>query len=696
MGGVLGARALCADTLGEGWSWRRPIAFKQALSDAPGESTAWVEFYANGRQAPDGADIRVTTADRVVLPSKVMQVSRDSDFLRVAFATRGDGPYYVWWGNPKAEKPAKELEIKRGILLEVSHNTVAGLAALDAPQGPVLASFILPEISIGFNPLGEERQMVLHYTGAFKIERPISVQWAFTVNDLATLTIDGKEIARETQQQLNSQVRSPVTMELAAGWHTLDIKQVNLNQPNVILALAWQRPGEKAFTPVPGAIFAPLSKGVVGGLEKVAGNGAVTAVPDITVEPAAEGFLPPASYGQRYTFEVMYPANLNPLILWDFGDGQTMAGLKKVSHMYLGPGVYPITARLAAGPGAGVDGGSATFRLAVKERLYEKFPRPTEDSIATMRSVLKDYRPEKLPGEQALRGMMFFEKAGDDDGQVNWGKAWLRAKDVVPPADGLVFDEAFNLARLEIARKDYKGAAETYRLAAVKATGMQTRTNLLRHEVMTLCDYVDDADSAVTESQDWLKKIRSSNKAQVRAGQEALAYALIAKGDGQGAKAAVDAAMIAADANPVPVARGTAPEGGTADVFHQRQVRQGVLTRNVENYLQSFQQTRDSKDLDTALTLLNQWELEFPDALWDGFTRTLRVKLAAAEGHNLIAARIALAHARANPEGFYAAELLYRAAENFKLGGAPQQAQTVRDLLIAKYPESPYARGTPK
>jgi hypothetical protein len=687
-GMALGSGAARGEVLGDGWMWRRPVAFKQAVSDAPGENMAWVEFYANGQQQPDGRDLRVTTPDRMVLPSKVMQVSRDNDRVRLAFATRADGPYYVWWGNPKAEKPAKELEVKRGIWLEVSRNTVAGAAAINAAPGPVLASFVLPEVDLGYNPFGEERQMVLHYTGAFKIDRAITAQMAFTVNDMGVLTIDGKEVDRQIKVGLRGQVRQSVAVPLSAGWHTLDIKQVNQQAPNVVMALAWQRPGEKVFSAFPGTIFAPAARGTAGGLEKVGAPGTgVTSMPDIAIEAVAEGFLPPNFYGQRYSFEALYPANARPMILWDFGDGQTYAGLKKVSHMYLGPGVYPVTLTLgasgAAGAAAGADMPGMTVRLAVKDRLYDKFPRPAEDSVETIRSVLRDYKPEKLPGEQAFRGMVFYEAASDGDGQVLWGKAWLAGKDAAPPADAAVFDETFALARLQIQRKDFKGATASFRLAAAKAAGMEARANLMRHEVMTLCDYVDDADAAVAEARDWLKKINAANKAQGQTVQAALAYALIAKGDGKAAKAAVDAAAALGGVVPVPTGRGA---GGTAaDVYNQREIRQGVLTRNVENYIQT-------RDLNTALTLLNQWELEFPEALWEGYTRTLRVKVAAAEGRNLVAARIALAHARANPDGFYAAELLYRAAENFKLGGEQQQAKTVMDLLASKYPESPYAR----
>jgi TolA-binding protein len=64
----------------------------------------------------------------------------------------------------------------------------------------------------------------------------------------------------------------------------------------------------------------------------------------------------------------------------------------------------------------------------------------------------------------------------------------------------------------------------------------------------------------------------------------------------------------------------------------------------------------------------------------------------AAEGRNLDAARIALQHAQAGPNGPNAAELLFRSAENAKLGGDAAQAQTTLDQLRHQYPDSPFAR----
>src|SRR4051812_23472815 len=64
-----------ADTLGDGWAWRRPLTFRQAASDAPGDNIAWAEFYTNGAQQTDGADLRITTAERAIVPHKIMQIS---------------------------------------------------------------------------------------------------------------------------------------------------------------------------------------------------------------------------------------------------------------------------------------------------------------------------------------------------------------------------------------------------------------------------------------------------------------------------------------------------------------------------------------------------------------------------------------------------------------------------------------------
>jgi len=678
MVGPLALRLIRAEILPGGWTYRRALSFKAAVSDAPGENLAWAEFYANGTQKGDGSDIRVSMGSGAIVPCRVMQVSGENDLIRIAFVTHGDGPYYVWWGNPQAEKPTGELEVKRGVFVDVfrsgggmarDENGIEGMF----DRGTHVGSVFVPQIFLAYNPLGEERGAMLHYTAQFRIDTAINPEFAFTVQDAGVLKIDGNVVQSQFRGGLRGRARESETVDLAAGWHSIDVTQVNQGSANTGVVVAWRRPGEKGFNTMPAGIFAPVATATAGPLEKVgAGGGGYAA--DFSVSPEAEAFVPPEAFVPRYVFEAQMPESFgNAGIAWDFGDGQTASGLKKVNHYFLSPGTYAVTLTVKQGFSAegGANGFTTTRRILVQNRMYARFPRPPQDGDKTVRAVLRDYDLKKLSAANALTGMLFFKDQDDGDEQVAWGRAWLESKDA-PASDKTLFDETFDLGWLLEARKDYRAAAEMFRLASIKQTGVLTRLDLMRYQVMTLCDYVDDADGALAVARDWQTKINDASTEQLRRVQGAMLYAAIAKGDSKLAQATV------AD---IGTLKGSA--------YNDAEIRQGVLARNIEAYIQS-------RDYDTALQLIDQWELEFPSAIWDGFTRTLWVKLLAAEGRPMIAARVALAHAKANASGFYAAELLYRAAENFKDAGEETQAKAAMDLLTSKYPESPYARGAGK
>ncbi|MEI8195030.1 MAG: hypothetical protein WCI73_03890, partial [Phycisphaerae bacterium] len=82
----------------------------------------------------------------------------------------------------------------------------------------------------------------------------------------------------------------------------------------------------------------------------------------------------------------------------------------------------------------------------------------------------------------------------------------------------------------------------------------------------------------------------------------------------------------------------------------------------------------------------------FPAAIIEGNSRLLKYRLRMAEGQPLLAARVALAHAKGVTNSYYAAELLYRASVAFKAAGKEADANAALDLLTSKYPESPYAQ----
>jgi hypothetical protein len=286
-----------------------------------------------------------------------------------------------------------------------------------------------------------------------------------------------------------------------------------------------------------------------------------------------------------------------------------------------------------------------------------------------VQSVLKEYDPKKLPGAAALEGMLFYKDQGNAEGQIAWGRAWLQSRDG-QLSDKTLLEEATDLGRLLVSRKDDREAAEVLALGSeVPSAGMLTRLDLLHQRVLVLCQNLDDADAAIAVVKQWQGKINAGNVDQIRHLAASMLEAAIGKGDAKMAQAAL---------------AGLAPmKGGN---YNDAEIKQGVLARNIEAYIRTG-------DLETAGKLLDQWEFDYPAAIWDGFTRTLRVKLLAAESHHERAARVAMAHARTNPGGFYAAELLYRAAQEFKAAKQETQAKAAMDLLTSKYPESPYARG---
>jgi len=654
-----------AEVLPDGWPYRRAVAFKQATSDAPGDNIAWVEFFSNGAHKADGSDIRVTAADRQVVPHRIMQVSGDNDFVRVAFATKGDGPYYVWWGNDKAAAPAKDLEIKRGIYAEIFRytegraNDQKSMDKLYERAGKPMGALFVPEVFLGHNPLGEEWSALIRYSAVFRIDRAINAEWAYSVNDSGYLLINDKLIQQRYSDGWSYDARNAKKVDLPVGFHALKATQANINGGNTGVVVAWRRPGDKNFEPLPRAIFTPVATGNAGPLEQPKAGGAYTA--DFTIDPVAEAFTPPEHYMQRWVFDAVYPDNWRPKITWQFGDGQTDTTQKKVHHYYLTPGTYTVTLTIENGGNRSV----ATRRISIKDRMYQRFPKPREDDYKTVSGVLADYDLTKLSGDALFRGMAYFKAEAQFDEVAKWGRAFVAHKD--PFNERVLIDEVFDLSRLFQLRKDYKASAEVYRLAAGKQVSMETKLRLMLHHAGVLCDYLDDGPGALAALQEAERQINPANKQQRHTLLTAMAYAAVARGDAKLAQKSIDDAGVRVNRN-----------------YNDMQIRQGVLARNIENYIRT-------KEYDTAVKLIDTWHLEYPDSIWDGFTRTLYVKLLAAEGRPLVAARVALQHARANPNGFYAAELLYRASQHFKAAGEETQSKAALDLLKSKYPESPYA-----
>lgn len=659
---LLGAGVARGQVMADGWTQRRALTFKPVATDAPGEAIAVAEFYANGAQKADASDLRITSGDRMLVPMRMLESSPENDFIRVAFAlNRGDGPYYAWWGNAKPEQAAPPLEIQRGLLAEVyrfpggsienESRLTAAAARLKAPAGAVF----VPTIFLGFNPLGADFPALTRFTGQFKLDKPGAYDVAMAVQNAGLVSIDGKSIL--FQRGMLRDARNAKKVDLTQGWHKLEVIQVdNRNAPGLI-SLAWRPAGNGAFTTLPANLFAPVSVAEPGPLETV--KQSFTA--DFSIDAAAEAFVPPDDYMPRYNFAARIPETFRPApaLLWNFGDGQSST-LARVHHYFLSPGNYTVTLTLRQG------GNTFTTaqRISVRDRIYGRFPTPPEDPLKTVAPVLGTYNLNKLTAEQRLRGLLFFKRHNDIDNIMRWGRSWLEAKS--PQSDETLWNETFDLARLYESRDMPKEAAEAFRLCSEKPGSAAVRTDAMRWQTMVLCDQLDDGGRAFQIAEAWSKGAAPKTDAVRRAARAAMVYAAIARGDGK-------------------LATALANEGSDAESGKRAPIDQGVLARNIESAIAA-------QEFDQAARLIADWERDFLPAAIDGFTRLLRVKLLAAEGHSMAAARVAMQHAKALPNSFYAAELLYRASAAYQRAHQPEEAKGALQLLKEKYPESPYAR----
>ena len=649
-------------TLGEGWPYFRVLNFKQAASTAPGDNLAWVLFYSNGAHRADGGDFRVTTPEGVIVPLRMLQVSGNGDLVRIAFVTHGDGPYHVWWGNPKADKSGPLADIRRGVWCEISKFTGGELGSVERIRKAFdrvqisEGSVFVPEIFLGYNPLGNEANTMFRYRAQFHIERLARYDLAFAVEHRGYVALDGVTVL-EAPFAMPQDARNHKVLELKPGWHDLEVAQVNLGGQTSV-ALAWKRPGEGRFETIPRTVFAPVAEATAGPLQKVGQSYAA----DFDIQPVAEAFAPPEFYLQRYMFAVG-EAPAGATLHWEFGDGQTAGNEPRPSHFFLAPGIYEVTLTVS---NHGLQF-KAARRIHVQDRMYSKFPYPPEDAPKTVTTVLDRYERGALNAEQRLRGLLYCKFHGLTDATMAWGKSWEEAAESQDEAR--VWEETVDLADL-CARQGALGqAAQMYHLAADKPLSMDMKLRCLRMYAIEACDYGANPDEVLQVAEQWKPRINAPNQQQNHNLQILVAYAAIAKGDGTRAAQAIHDA---------------GERGGRS--FRDMEIHQGVLARNIETAIRTHEYS-------TANRLLNEWESDRPAAMLEGFTRLLKVKLLVTQERPLAAAHVAQQLARANPGSFYAAELLYRASEALRTGGKEDEAKTVLNVLKDKYPESPYARG---
>ena len=657
----VGAAFSRAGTLGTGWKYRRSLRANLFPTSAPGKNLAWAQFYTNSARLPDGRDLRVTTATGTILPMRLLRVSTHDDLVRLAFQEPAAGEYFVWWGNkhPGAVPPA--LKIDRGIFLRV-YPLVQGprrnwrQMRQRFNQAGAFASMFVPEMFMGYDPTGWNRQDMMLYRADLHITSAGNYTFAFDVADVGFLNLNGKNLLTKTRPGgMMGRVRFKRTIYLKPGWYPMTVGELHLWWLAGI-SVDWKPPGSVQYAPIPPAAFAPANQAAVGRLEKVGGGYAA----DFSIKPQSQLFVPPDNYLQRYTFSARVPSTFAPRMNWTFSDGQSAQGLQ-VDHEFLAPGIYMVTMTVHQAGNTF----TAKRRLLIRTEIFSKFPYPPVDPSGVVADIIDNYNLKALSGKQLYRGVMFYHHYKNLRGLRAWGLAWALSTDAQNPIS--VVHTADMLVRRELAKNNFQQAGNIYLLASRKHIDNMTQSHLLLHYAVTACNYSGTAPEVLQSLQHWKADHGHLSKSAAHDINTALAYAAIANGNGVAAKKYV------AEAGDL-----------TAMAYSAQEIRQGVLARNVESYI-------DSHHYRTADHLLDQWELQFPRAIIKGYTRLLRVKLMTAQRHFIYAAHIAVQYVNSEPKSFYAAKLLYLASEAYQSANKSNRAELLLARLKQDYPESPYA-----
>jgi len=176
----------------------RPRPAPKARPGAP--EVAWVTIPTGGLCKPDGSDIRVVTAGRNAVASRVLMVG-PGDQAKVAFARRGFvRNYHVYFGNKKPPAQPAPLDIRRGVLMEA--RLYGGGAPVTLAQArkafdgarTLLGRGFRANIFVGHNPFGPQRGLATRYTAWLSCPADGAYKFACSSQDASFLLIDDKEI----------------------------------------------------------------------------------------------------------------------------------------------------------------------------------------------------------------------------------------------------------------------------------------------------------------------------------------------------------------------------------------------------------------------------------------------------------------------------------------------------------------------
>lgn len=650
-----------------GW-WRREWPFRRGVTipetkptHLDGDDVAVFTMPTGGHIKPDGGDIRVIASGGRLMPSRVLMTG-PGDTVRIAFAIRsGVRKYHVYYGNPKA-KPAKPLEIKRGVLLEMwkfrgrPPKNLKQAKKVFAAKGEkeLLGRDFRDRIFLGHNPFGPDVSLASLYTAWFFAPQDGDYVFCSSSTNASFLLIDDKLVVNNggAHRPQNTPVKRE-TIQLKAGLHKLTYMHVT-NRGNPIAVAAWKPPGGKRIWPMAPGHFTSRIRASFAPAEQY-GRGLSI---DFTPTHASETFL-----GDRYTQRFIFAAGKVGKTggqlqwQWDFGDGQKAVG-EKVEHVYLVDGKY--TVKLSAKTHRGV---LTCTNTIVVSRPWDHVASRNIDSNKMHARIVAKYDFKKLSPAADANAVVLFDRVVMNDELLKAGNAFVLGDS---GGDADINRVAGIYVRLLINSGKPGPAVEALLKSAKLARAPQISAGLLLKAGQVALEELGDTKQAMRIFTDVVENYHGRvNNRTIRLGFIGTGDVWRAEGD-----------FIKASDSYEQAGRQFDTRAGGVE-FHR-----GTFARYVEDFTRRREYAAAEKNL-------AMWAMVIPDDKLKGYWSLLKVRQLFAHGRNKPAAIEAEVLVRVNPRSDYAAELLLLAAKAYRKMGRREKTIEMLNKLAKNYPESP-------
>lgn len=347
------------------WQARAVVEIAKPSTEV-GVDTAGVRILCQGKSKADGSDYRVLDSAGKMVPFQLMFHDAERYSLLSFRAADVKQRYFVYFGNPKAERAAEQVSAnaapgseppkaawipKHGFVFQTiqrpegdNPRSIADMAKLLEGSKTKYGARFQRRVADGYNPFGPSDYYLSIYRGWINIPKAGKYQFCTVSNEASFSFLDGKELihwpGRHTADR-GARGEVNALVELTAGLHYLEYyhEEVTLEQ---MAYLGWRPSGDAGpFSPIPESIYTAPHEAVATRYDDARGPLAV-------FEPVITDSVWPAerSEGQwtRCKFQAVKNAALPPgtSYEWDFGDGQKAKGAE-VEHVYLTLGKYTVT-----------------------------------------------------------------------------------------------------------------------------------------------------------------------------------------------------------------------------------------------------------------------------------------------------------------------------------------------------------------